>query len=83
MAHEGWYFAGTATRDSADILIFSHPSRFTSGRTVTLHTRLPHREHRNRFTTSASNASHPATPASVRGCALRVCPHSHVIVNTY
>jgi hypothetical protein len=62
---------------------FVYPSRFVSGRTVALHCRRPHCEQRSRFTTSASNASHPANAASVFGCAVRVCPHSHLSVSTY
>ena len=45
--------------------------------------RLPQREHRSGFTASASNASHPAITASVRGCAVRVWPQSHLSISTY
>jgi hypothetical protein len=44
-----------------------YPSRFVSGLTLKLQLRFPQREHRIRFTTSASNASHPASAASVPG----------------
>jgi hypothetical protein len=36
-----------------------------SGRTVAVHCRIPHFEHRIRFTTSANGASHPANFANV------------------
>jgi hypothetical protein len=38
----------------------------------------PHFEHRIRFSTSWSRASHPAILASVCGKTRRVCPHLHV-----
>jgi hypothetical protein len=59
------------------------PSRFVSGRTVALHCRLPHLEHRRRFTTSANLASQPANLASVCGCATRERPHRHFRIKTY
>jgi hypothetical protein len=46
-------------------LTWHQPPRFVSGRTVALHLRLPHREQRNRHTTSISNASYPARCARV------------------
>jgi len=60
-----------------------YPSRFVSGRTVAVHLRLPHLEHRNRLTTSDSKASHPAIAARVWGRAVRLWPHSHVMWMTY
>jgi len=60
-------------------------SRFVSWRTVVWHWRFPHFEHRNRnrLTTSANIASHPAIRAKTSGFAFRTWPHLHVRIKTY
>jgi hypothetical protein len=51
-------------RSMAAIRLFGHHVSFAV-RTVALHRRLSQCEHRRRFTTSASSASHPASAVSV------------------
>jgi hypothetical protein len=43
---------------------------------------MPHFEHRNLFTTSDSNASHPAIRAKTAGFAVRTWPHVQVRIST-
>jgi hypothetical protein len=48
-----------------------YPRGFVGGNALKLHFFLPHFEHRSRFATSSSRASHPHNRPSVCGSAVR------------
>lgn len=53
-----------------------YPRGFRGGNARNVHFFSPHFEHRIRFATSSSCTSQPHSRPSVRGSAVRSCPHA-------